>query len=124
MSCLRRFLVISIPIGALILFVLIMISGDYLKMPLGKNDNIPELIQDVINNLNEEEWEEANNNTDKLSETWKKIVNRVQFSSERDEINAFSMNIARLRGAIMAKNKANSLSEIYEAYEHWKELGK
>ncbi|MDF2592539.1 MAG: hypothetical protein K0S75_2005 [Clostridia bacterium] len=119
----RKFFVISLPIGALIFFVLIMISGNYLKMPMGKNDNIPEIIEVLIHNLDEEKWEEANRNTEVLSKAWSNIIERVQFSSERDEINAFSMNVARLRGGIAAKDKANSLSELYEAYEHWKELG-
>lgn len=119
----RKFLVIAIPIVLLTLFVVIMLSGNYIKYPLGKNDNIPALVQVVINNINDEKWEEAKNSTDKLSEAWEKIVKRVQFSGERDEINGFSMNIARLRGAIMAKNKANAFSEISEAFEHWKELG-
>lgn len=119
----RKFLVISIPIITLTLFIVIMLSGNYLKKPLGETDNIPDLVQVLIYNINDEKWEDAKNNTDKLSEAWDRIVRRVQFSSERDEINGFSMNVARLRGSIMAKNKANSLAALFEAYEHWKELG-
>jgi hypothetical protein len=119
----RKILVISIPILTLALFVVIMLSGNYLKKPLDETDNIPELIQILINNIDDEKWEEAKKNTDKLSDAWDRIVKRVQISSERDEINGFSMNVARLRGSIMAKNKANSLSVLFEAYEHWKELG-
>jgi hypothetical protein len=120
----RKFFVITIPIVAMVLFILIMLSGNVLKKPLGNNDNIPEAIQLVIQTVKDEKWEEASNNTEQLSETWKKIVNRVQFSSERDEINAFSMNLARLRGAIIAKDKSGALMELSEAYEHWDELGK
>jgi hypothetical protein len=119
----RKFLVISIPIVTLVLFIVIMLSGNYLKKPLGETDNIPKLVQILISNIDGEKWEDAKKNTDKLSETWDRIVRRVQFSSERDEINGFSMNVARLRGSIMARDKANSLSAIFEAYEHWKELG-
>jgi len=119
----RKILVVSIPIVTLIFFVLIMISGNYLKNPISKNDNISEIVQVLIHNLDEEKWEEAVYNSNRLSEAWNKIVRRVQYSSERDEINAFSVNVARLRGAILAENKANSLSELYEAYEHWRELG-
>lgn len=120
----RKFLVISIPIFALLTFVLIMLSGDFLKRPLGKDDDIPKIVQTLIGNIKAEEWEQASNNTKKLSSTWGKIVKRVQFSSERDEINAFSANLARLKGALLVKDKSSSLSEICEAYEHWKELGK
>lgn len=119
----RRFLVISIPIVILGLFIVIMLSGNQLKKPMGETDNIPELVQILIDNINDEKWEEAKSNTDKLGVAWSRIVRRVQFSSERDEINGFSMSIAKLRGAIIAKSKANSLSALFEAYEHWNELG-
>ena len=118
----RKFLVISIPIVTLILFVLIMFSGNILKHPLGKDDNIPESIQLIIQDIDSENWEEANNKTETLSNTWEKIVKRIQFSSERDEINSFSTNIARIRGTIMAKDKSGSFAELNEAYDHWKEL--
>jgi len=120
----RRFLVIAIPIVTLVFFVMVMLSGDILKQSLGKEDNIPQSIETIIQDVNHENWEAANQNTDNLNRVWDKVVTRVQFSSERDEINAFSMNIARLRGAIQAKDKSFVLTELSEAYEHWKELGK
>jgi len=119
----RKFLVISIPIVTLILFVLIMFSGNILKYPLGKDDNIPESIKLLIQDIESENWEDADIKIDNLSTTWEKIVKRIQFSSERDEINSFSTNIARLHGAIMAKDKSSSFSELYEAKDHWDELG-
>ena len=120
----RRFLVISIPMVTLVLFVMVMLSGDLLKQPLGRDDNIPQSIETLVMDVNHGNWEEAKQDTDTLKRVWDKVVNRVQFSSERDEINAFSMNIARLRGAIQAKDKSIGLTELSEAYEHWKELGK
>ena len=120
----RKFLVIAIPIVTLVFFVLVMLSGDLLKQSLVGEDNIPQSIETIIQDVNHGNWEAANQNTDNLSRTWDKVVNRIQFSSERDEINAFSMNIARLRGAIQAKDKSIVLTELSEAYQHWKELGK
>ncbi|WP_315080453.1 DUF4363 family protein [uncultured Clostridium sp.] len=120
----RKFLVITIPIASLILFVVIMLSGNILKKPLGKNDNIPESIQLIIQDVESDNWEGASDKTENLSKTWKKIVKRIQFSSERDEINSFEASIARLDGAIMAKDKSASLMQLKEAYEHWDGLGK
>lgn len=120
----RKSMIIAIPIVTVTFFILIMLSGNYLKKPLGKNDNIPQAIEEIIQDINNERWEEVSRKTEDLQGTWKKIVRRVQFSSERDEINSFSMNLARLRGAIMAKDKSSALIEIKEAYEHWDELGK
>lgn len=120
----RKFLVIAIPIVTIILFILLMISGDFLKKPLGKDDNIPLSIESVIEDVNGGKWADAGKKAAQLQQAWKKIVARVQFSSERDEINAFSVNMARLNGAIMTKDKQSALMELKEAYEHWEELGK
>lgn len=120
----RRFLVIAIPIVTLVFFVMVMLSGDILKQSLVGDDNIPQSLETIKQAVDHENWEAANQNTDNLNRVWDKIVNRVQYSSERDEINAFSMNIARVRGGIQAKNKSIVLTELSEAYEHWKELGK
>jgi hypothetical protein len=101
-----------------------MLSGNVLKKPLGADDDIPGLVQIITNDIKAEKWEDASKNTQRLNIAWSKIVNRVQFSSERDEIISFTMNVARLRGAIMAKDKSIALSELSEALEHWRELGR
>ena len=123
MVLLRKLMVITIPIITLILFTLVMLSGEFLKQPIGKDDDIPQAIEELKKTIQQEEWSQVSKKTDELEKMWKKIAVRVQFSSERDEINYFSMNIARLRGAIMAENKPEALIEISEAYEHWDELG-
>jgi hypothetical protein len=120
----RKFMVIIIPIVTLVIFIAVMESDIFLKRPLGKNDNIPDSINLVINDIQQNKWEKADKDTDRLSKSWKKVVKRVQFSSERDEINEFSINLARLRGFILAKDKPGSFSALYEAYEHWEDLGK
>ena len=120
----RKFLVVTIPIVALVSFILIMLSGGVLKKPLGKDDSIPESIQLIIQDVESDNWEGANNKTENLSNAWTKVVKRIQFSSERDEINSFHASLARLRGAIMAEDKSASYMELSEAYEHWEGLGK
>ena len=120
----RKFLVITIPIITLVFFICIMLSGSFFKKPLGKDDNIPESIQLILQDVESENWEGARDKTDNLSNAWKKIVKRIQFSSERDEINAFDASTARLRGAITAKDKSAAFIELSEAYEHWDGLGK
>jgi hypothetical protein len=121
---LRRFLVIAIPIVTLVLFIMIMLSGNYLKQPLGADDNIPESIGNIIENVMDENWEGVEIEANELEAAWKKVVRRIQFSVERDEINYFTMNLARLQGAILAKNKSSALMELKEAYKHWESLGK
>lgn len=120
----RKFLVITIPILALFCFIAVMLSGGILKKPLGEDDNIPESIQLITQDIESENWESAYEKTENLSKSWEKIIKRTQFSSERDEINSLDVNIARLHGAIIAKDKSASLMELYEAHEHWDGLGK
>lgn len=119
-----KFIQKAIPITILLIFIAIMLSGNYLKRPLGKDDNLPKAIKVVMENVSEERWEEASKNTEILSDVWTKIIKRVQYSSERDEINALDVNIARLQGAILSKDKSSALIELSEAYEHWENLGK
>ncbi len=120
----RSFLVKAIPIFTLLIFLSVMASGFFLKKPIGKEPGIPESITAVVAEVINEDWQMANKKALALSDLWRKIVTRVQFSSERDEINAFDVCMARLRGAIMAKDKSASLQELSEAYEHWVELGR
>ena len=120
----RKFIVTVIPIVTLALFVCIMISGSFLKKPFGKNDDVAQTIEQMLKDVNNEAWDEAVIKVDKLDNAWKKVIKRIQFSEERDEINFLSSNIARLRGAVSAKDKADALMELNDAYNHWKELGK
>lgn len=120
----RKFLVISIPIVALVSFVIIMLSGSILKKYSGKDGTIPESIQLINQDVESDNWESANEKMDSLSKTWEKTVKKIQFSSERDEINSFDTSLARLRGAILAKDKSSSVIELNEAYEHWDGLAR
>lgn len=119
----RTFLVKAIPIVTITLFVLVMISDNFFKKPLGKNDNLPKCIQLVMEDVKNDKWNDASNETDQLSKAWKKVVKRIQFSAEKDEIDSLTMNISRLRGAIATKDKSNAFMELNEAYEHWDNIG-
>ena len=120
----RKFLVIAIPVVAIVAFILIMISDNWLKNSLGDGENIPDIISGVIEDINDEKWDETENGIRKLESSWDRVINRVQFSVERDEINSFDSNLARLKGTVLARDKAGSLAEIYEALEHWKGMGR
>ena len=72
----------------------------------------------------QDNWGEVETETENLEAAWKKVVGRIQFSLERDEINYFTTNLARLQGAILARDKSSALIELKEAYNHWENLGK
>ncbi|HHV08732.1 MAG TPA: DUF4363 family protein [Clostridiales bacterium] len=120
----RKFMVAAIPVAALVLFVCIMISGSFFKKPFGKNDDVAQMIETIMEDVNNEAWDEAVAEVDELDSAWRKVIKRIQFSEERDEINFLTSNVARLRGAVSAKDKSDALMELNDAYSHWKELGK
>lgn len=120
----RKFVYYSIPIITLVLFVLVMLSGTYLKKPRSTEDNFPQHLEAVKTHISNEQWDNAASDIDKLYTAWKKVARRVQFSSERDEMNDIDINLSRLRGAIDAKDKSIALVEISEARMHWDNLDK
>ena len=120
----RKFFVIFIPIALIVISILIMLHGPFLKRPRGDWDNVPKHMDIVTKAVISDNWTLAEQNTSKLETAWKSVVKRVQFSSERDEINALSVSIARLKASITAKDKTSALMELGEAGQHWDYLGK
>lgn len=119
----RKFLVVSIPIVTIVIFVAIMLSGNYLKNTRVHNKNFMELVNIVEEDISNDRWEEAKVHAEELQQVWDKLINRTQFSSERDEINELNVSLARLQGAIKSNNKALAIDGLYEAHEHWDQLG-
>ncbi len=120
----RKFIVTAIPIAALALFICIMISGSFLKKPFGKEDDVGGIMERIDAVIHEENWEQAEVEVGRLDHAWRKVIKRIQFSEERDEINFLTSNIVRLRGAVSAKDISDALMELNDACNHWKELGK
>ncbi len=120
----KKFISAAIPISILIIFIIVMQSGSLLKRPIGNEDDIPQSIFSLIEEVQNENWDEVQKKAEKLDETWNKVVKRIQFSSERDEINYFYTSLARLKGAIMAEDKATALAELNEAYNHYNHLAR
>lgn len=105
-------------------FIFIMNGGDLFKKPLGTQDNFVLYLDRARENISAGEWEQAIDNNDKLNRAWKKIVPRIQFSVEKDEINAINVSLARLKGSIATRDKKPALVELSEIREHWENLNK
>lgn len=119
----RRLFITIIPIVTLLLFIFIMHSGSILKKPLGEEDDIPLSINNIIEAVNNESWDEVDSKFQSLENAWDKVLFRVQFGSERDRIDKLTTSIARLKGALIAEDKASAMMELYEIYNHWEGLG-
>ena len=118
----KKVLYYGIPTVLLLVFVLIMTAGNYLKKPRSVNDDVVMYIKVVTEDVKGENWNKADEDTKKLTDAWKKITPRLQFSCERDEIYNISINIARLNGIVMGKDKNAAFVELSEMYENWIEL--
>lgn len=106
----------------LTIFIFIMNAGDYMKSPRGQSDDVAEYIDLLREDIINEEWSEAEENSKKLHIAWKKVVPRIQFSVEKDEINAINVNLSRLTAYVAAREDEEALAELYEAREHWNNL--
>lgn len=120
----RKFVYYSIPIITLVIFTFVMLSGTYFKNSRIIKGDFPEYLETVKSDISSEQWDNAASDVDKLDNSWKRVVRRVQFSAERNEINDININLSRLRGAIGAKDKSIALVELSEARMHWDNLGK
>lgn len=118
----KKFIFYLIPTAALVLFSLIMLSGNIMKKPRNGDEDFPKYLETVKADVNSSQWENADANLDKASAAWDKIAKRVQFSVERDEINEIKMNLSRIDGAITAQDKSNAIIELSEAKMHWDNL--
>lgn len=120
----RKFFLYLIPIITLIAFIALMIGGNFLKQPFGKNDRVYEGIKALEMNVNQEQWDQANEEIIYIEHAWKKVVNRIQFSVEREYMFEISGTIARIHGGIVAKDKTAILEEIYFFYDLWLNLAR
>lgn len=111
-----------IPFASLIIFIAVMLSGEYLKKPRNPSEDVIGLVEAAIKDTRKEDWNKIEQDIILLEKAWNKIVPRIQFSVERDEIYNIGINIARLKGSVISEDKSAILSELYALIENWNEL--
>jgi len=119
----KKLIAVSIPVALIAFFILIMISAPFLKKSFGENDNVPAIIAEIKNDVNNGNWTDAKDSADELKVAWDIIISRVQFSAERDELKEIETSVARMKGYIEANDRAGSLAELEEVKEHWMDIG-
>lgn len=119
----KKLIAVFIPVTLITFFILIMISAPFLKKSFRDNDNVPAIIEEVKNDVNNDNWTEARDSADELEAAWEIIISRVQFSVERDELKEIKTSLARINGYIEANDRAGSLAELEAVKEHWTDLG-
>lgn len=118
----KKFISYAIPIVALTAFILLMLGGNYLKRPLNSSEDVVAFTEISIKHAKVEKWDMLQQDIVNIDTAWKKIIPRIQFSVERDEIYNISLNIARLKGSIASEDKTSTMIELNEIIENWNEL--
>jgi hypothetical protein len=120
----RFFLAKIIPALTLALFILLMNSGTFFKNFPGPTVHLPEYFSLLQTSIHQGEWPEVVAYLQKMQSAWRRLVPRIQFSEERDEINNFQRSLARMKGFVEARHKAGALAELRELEETWVNLGR
>lgn len=118
----KRIVAYLIPIMILAFFVAVMNSGGVLKQPFGENDDVYGYINKLEQNVKDNDWEKAESNIELLTNAWKTVEKRIQFSVELVDIDGVKNSISRLRGAIKAKDSTSAYITIEEAKGYWDDL--
>ena len=118
----KKFISYAIPIVTLAAFVLIMLGGNYLKKPQSPSEDVVAFVELSIEHAKVEKWDMLQQDIVRIDTAWEKIMPRIQFSVERDEIYNISLNVARLKGSIASEDKTSTLIELNEIIENWNEL--
>jgi hypothetical protein len=120
----KFFLYKIIPTAALLLFMLIMNSGDYLKGLIGSGNNVSGYFSDLKKDIASNQWTKAAADLERMESNWRRVVKWIQFSEERDQIDNFQHTAARLQGYILARDQAGAYAELEELKETWDDLGR
>ena len=119
----RFWLLYVLPTCLILLFAAIMASGAILKKPFGTDDRLLESVQTLEKQVKGQKWTEARSQADYAMQAWDKIVNRIQFSVERETIYDILGTLARIRGGVVAQDDKAIMEEIYFFYVLWDNLG-
>lgn len=119
----RFWLLYVLPIFLLVLFVAIMATGSLLKKPFGTQDRLLESVQTLEKQVEKKQWSEAKSQVEYAMKAWDRIVNRIQFSVEREAIYDILGTLARIRGGVAAEDDQAIMEEIYYFYVLWDNLG-
>ncbi|MBZ9609211.1 DUF4363 family protein [Clostridium estertheticum] len=95
-----------------------------MKKPRNPSEDVVSFVELSIEHAKSEKWDMLEQDIVSIDTAWKKIIPRIQFSVERDELYNISLNIASLRGSIASEDKASTLIELNQIIENWDELTK
>jgi ribulose 1,5-bisphosphate carboxylase large subunit-like protein len=99
-------------------------AGPWLKKPWGDEADFAIHLRTLERLIRQSQWQSASVELKGTERDYRKVTIRIQFSVERDELNRIADLLARIKGAIAIKDQKAALVELFEAKQHWKQLGK
>ncbi|WP_217585805.1 DUF4363 family protein [Lentibacillus saliphilus] len=120
----KKFMLYVVPSAMLFLFVVVMNSGSMLKKPYGQDDRVYEAVKQLETHVKEERWEHAEKDIQYIERAWKKVVNRIQFSVEKDNMEEISQTISHMKGQVYIRDDQAIFEHIYYYYDLWDRLAK
>lgn len=119
----RKLWLYAIIILMLLLFGATMAAGPLLKLPLGGQDDLLGQVRTLEQLVSQGDWSAAETKAAEAATSWKRIVKRIQFSTERAKISEIGGILARLQGSVKARDPQGAMQEIYYFYEEWNDFG-
>lgn len=101
-----------------------MAGGSLFKLPMGEDDRLLEAVKNLEDNVKKKEWKQSSNDINYALKAWSKVVNRIQFSVEREYMFQISGTLARIKGGIKAEDDKAIMEDIYFFYDLWENIGK
>lgn len=107
----------------LLFFALLMNAGPVLKRPLGQEDRLMAQLETTEQAVLAGDWAAAATAWEQVDRASALVVRRIQLMAERDEVQAFYQELARLRGSIQAQEAGAALGQISVLKGLYDELG-
>ncbi|MEL7564821.1 MAG: DUF4363 family protein [Dehalobacterium sp.] len=108
-------------IGAIFLFAA---STNYFKKPFSHDDNVQLHISNINSMVDKEDWAQAAKELKELETAWDKVVKRVQFTGEEDDIKKIYEALYRLQFMIKIKDLPGVKQELATIEFSWHDIGK
>ncbi|SFE36551.1 protein of unknown function [Alteribacillus iranensis] len=123
MITLNKMLLYCIPTLFMLLSAALLAGGTWIKEPLGEKHDIMAQMEYMHSLIDKKEWEKASDEYDNVEASWETISKRVQFSVERDDLEAINETLAKIKGGMKQKDTSIVYPELYYFYELWEQLG-
>ncbi len=121
-NSIKKVLAYIIPSIIIIAFLVVLASGGYIKTNTESGKQIPKSIDKIETLIQNEAWEEAVAEKERLLNHWNTLTPLIQISTTEETIKDFSRGLNNLEGYLKGKEQGLSLAEIAMLRFSWDSL--